>query len=165
MKYGIVSFDTIANEIINNKFYKELKRESHHGLNRYEHSLRVAKNTYNIARKLNIDYVSATRAALLHDFFLNEDFGEIKGIKKGTTHPELAVFNAKKYFNLNQKEEDAILTHMFPLTIKPPKSMEGIVLTMADKSIAVYEYGRFKLSMTISVWLLFIFNFLTISSN
>lgn len=165
MKYGIVSFDTIAKDIINNKNYKTLMRENHHGLTRYEHSLRVAKNTYNIARKLNIDYVSATRAALLHDFFTESDFGSIKGIKKGTTHPKFALENAKTHFNLNKKEENAILTHMFPLTLQPPKSMEGIVLTLADKSIAVYEYSRFKFSTTIGVWLLFIFNFITFSNN
>lgn len=165
MKYGIVSFDTIANEIINNKQYKKLKKEDHHGLNRYEHSIRVAKQTYKIARKLNVDYVSATRAALLHDFFVDEDYGNIKGLKKGKVHPSLALNNSREYFNLNKKEEDAILTHMFPLTLLPPRSVEGAVLTLADKGIAIYECSRFKLSMAIGIWLLFIFNFITFTNN
>ena len=165
MKYGIVSFDTIAKDIINNEYYQKLIEENHHGLNRYEHSIRVAKKTYNIAKKLNINYVSATRAALLHDFFINTDFGEIKGIKKGTTHPEIALQNAKKHFNLNKKEEDAIINHMFPLTFTPPASLEGVVLSLTDKIIAIYEYSRFKLGMTLSVWALFVFNFLTFSNN
>lgn len=165
MKYGIVSFDTIAKDIINNDKYRELIKENHHGLTRYDHSLRVAKKTYNITKKLNIDYVSATRAALLHDFFTDTDFGDIKGIEKGKVHPKLALNNAKKYFNLNKKEEDAITSHMFPLTLMPPKSLEGIVVSVADKGIAIYECSRFKLTMVISIWLLFIFNFLTFSNN
>ncbi|MDD2504790.1 MAG: HD domain-containing protein [Bacilli bacterium] len=165
MNYGIVSFDSIANEIINNDYYKKLKKENHHGLTRYEHSIRVAKQTYILSKKLNIDYISATRAALLHDFFLNDDFGEIKGIKKGTTHPKIALENSKKHFNLNKKEEEAILSHMFPLTLVPPLSLEGAVLSLTDKGTALYEYGRFKLTLAFSIWILFIFNFLTLNNN
>lgn len=165
MNYGIVSFDTIASEIINNEEYKKLKKENHHGLTRYDHSIRVAKNTYNIAKRLNIDYISATRAALLHDFFTDDDFGDTKGIRKGLEHPLLAIKNSNKHFNLNEKEKNAILTHMFPLTLLPPTSMEGIVLTLADKGIAVYECSRFKFSASLGVWLLFIFNFLTFTNN
>ncbi len=165
MGYGVVSFDTITKEIINTKEYKKLSKENHHGLTRYDHSLRVAKKTYQIAKRLNIDYVSATRAALLHDFFTNEDLKNIKGLEKGKSHPKVALDNAKKNFNLNKKEEDAIVNHMFPLTIIPPLSMEGVVVSLADKAVAIYECSRFKLSMTIGVWSLFILNFLNFSNN
>lgn len=160
MKHDDVSFDAIANEIINNKHYKELKKESHHGLSRYEHSLRVAKNIYIITKIMKLDYVSATRAALLHDFFFNEDFKEIKGLKKGMSHPQIALTNAKKHFVLNKKEEQAILTHMFPLTITAPKSIEGLVLVLSDKSIATYEYSKFKFNDALCVYVLFVFNVL-----
>ncbi|NLL02068.1 MAG: HD domain-containing protein [Mollicutes bacterium] len=165
MKYGVVSFDTIAKEIIDTKEYKKLSKETHHGLTRYDHSLRVARKTYHIARSLNIDYVSATRAALLHDFFTNEELKNIKGLKKGKIHPKIALNNAKNSFNLNKKEEDAIINHMFPLTILPPLSVEGVVVSVADKAVAIYECSRFKLSMTIGIWILFILNFLNFSNN
>ncbi|MDD2208504.1 MAG: HD domain-containing protein [Bacilli bacterium] len=165
MKYGVVSFDVIAKEIINNDKYKKLKKESHHGLTRYDHSLRVAKKTYNIATKLNVDYISATRAALLHDFFTNTDFKNITGLDKGKMHPKLALANADAYFNLNKKEKDAILNHMFPLTLIPPTSIEGIIVTTADKAVALYEYSRFKLTATLTIWFLFLFNLLTFSNN
>ncbi|MFA6776937.1 MAG: HD domain-containing protein [Bacilli bacterium] len=165
MKYDVVSFDTIAKEIINNEKYKKLKKESHHGLTRYDHSLRVAKKTYNMDLKLNIDYISATRASLLHDFFIDIDFKNITGIDKGKVHPNLALANAEAYFNLNNKEKDAILNHMFPLTLIPPTSIEGLIVTTADKAVAVYEYSRFKLTATLSLWFLFLFNILTLSNN
>ena len=41
-----------------------MKNESHHGVSRYDHSLRVAGMTYKISKLLKQDYVSATRAAL-----------------------------------------------------------------------------------------------------
>ena len=74
MKKNIKDYKTIENEILSNKKYQKLSLESHHGLTRMEHSLRVSRNVYRLSRKLNLDYESATRAALLHDFFFNEEF-------------------------------------------------------------------------------------------
>ena len=54
---------------------------------------------------------------------------------------------------------------MFPLTILPPLSVEGVVVSVADKAVAIYECSRFKLSMTIGIWILFILNFLNFSNN
>ena len=61
-------FDQIVNDITNHERFLDLKHELHHGISRYEHSLRVAKVTYQISKKLHLDYERATRAALLHDF-------------------------------------------------------------------------------------------------
>ena len=41
-------FASIAEEIINSEKYQSLKSENHHGLSRYDHSLRVARNTYKL---------------------------------------------------------------------------------------------------------------------
>ena len=64
-----IDFDTIASEIINKDKYISLKDDPHHGLNRYIHIMRVSKYTYKISKFLKLDYISATRAALLHDYF------------------------------------------------------------------------------------------------
>ena len=85
-----ISFNDIADSIINTKKFNELKSESHHGLTRYIHVMRVSKYTYKISKKLGFDYVSATRAALLHDYFTEYDFNGTKGIKKGIDHPLIA---------------------------------------------------------------------------
>ena len=63
-------FQDISENIINDINYINLNKEDHHGINRYDHSLRVARKTYKICKKFKLNYVSATRAALLHDFFL-----------------------------------------------------------------------------------------------
>ena len=158
-------FDIITDDIINNDRFKLLVNEKHHGLSRYEHSIRVAKVAYRLSKKLGINYISATRAALLHDFFLDEDYDGIKGIKKGSIHPTIAAINASKCFDLNDNEIGAIKTHMFPLTLKAPSSKEGLVVTLADKGISLYECSRFKIIMEFSVWMLFIFNIITFKNN
>ena len=100
------SFESIANEIINSDKYQALKNENHHGLSRYDHSLRVARNTYKISKKLKLDYISATRGALLHDYFTNEEYRNTKGMKKYSMHPVIALNNAIREYDLNQIEEN-----------------------------------------------------------
>ena len=158
-------FSIIAEDIIENSEFKKLANENHHGLSRYEHSLRVAKSTYKITKKLGLDYVSATRAALLHDFFVDEECLNVKGFKKGKIHPYLAVRNAKQNFTLNSTEEDAIVTHMFPLTTKLPRTKEALVLNLADTGVALYECSRFKLKVALGVWVLFLLNIITLKLN
>ena len=54
-------------------------------------------------------------------------------------HPRIAVRNARKLVNLNKKEEDIILKHMWGATIAPPKYKESYIVTMVDKYWAVKE--------------------------
>jgi uncharacterized protein len=138
------SYKSLEKEIMSNKKYMLLNKESHHGLTRLEHSLRVSRNVYKVAKKLNLDYVSATRAALLHDFFFNEEFESNHGLIQGVVHPDIALANASGAFELNDIEKNAIEAHMFPLSVVVPKSGEAWVLTIVDKLVAIYEYGLYK---------------------
>ena len=45
-----MSFNEIANNVIYTEKYQSLKNEPHHGITRYEHVMRVAKNTYKISK-------------------------------------------------------------------------------------------------------------------
>ncbi len=139
-----LSFDYISKDILENRKFQKIAYESHHGITRMEHSLRVAKYVYKISKKLKLDYESATRAAILHDFFTNEEFGENHGLIQGVVHPEIALQNAKGEFKLNAIEENAIVTHMFPLNMRMPKYKESWVLTGVDKVVAIYEYFSYK---------------------
>ena len=57
--------------ITTNREFKKLAYFSHHiYTSRYQHSINVAYYTYKMAKALKLDYVSATRGAMLHDFFL-----------------------------------------------------------------------------------------------
>lgn len=144
MKKQSINYNDIEKEILSNKKYQRLNLESHHGLTRLEHSLRVSRNVYKVSHKLNLDYVSATRAALLHDFFTNEEFESNHGLIQGVVHPDIALANACGEFELNEKEKNAIVSHMFPLSVVLPRSREAWVLTAVDKIVAIYEYGLYK---------------------
>lgn len=153
-----ITFDEIAKDIINTKKFNELKKENHHGLTRYIHVMRVSKFTYKIAKFFKLDYVSATRAALLHDYYTSEDLKDISEPKKLKEHPNVACINALSEFKLNEKEENAIKSHMFPLGKELPKYKESWVLTGVDKGVATYEMTKFKLTTALTVYTLFITN-------
>ena len=84
------------------------------------------------------------RAALLHDYFLydwheHDAPGNKHPRLHGFYHPGIAARNAKKDFNLTERELDAIRKHMWPLTILPPSHRESWVITMADKYVSSLE--------------------------
>ena len=141
----MIKFDVIAKDIIEKEKFQSLKNEPHHGLNRYEHVLRVAKGTYRVSKLLKMDYVSATRGALLHDYFNNDEYKNTKSTKKGSMHPVIALNNARKEYYLNQKEENIILSHMYPLGKTKPNCKESWVVTSVDKTVACYECMRYKI--------------------
>ena len=153
-------FTSIAKELINSDKYQSLKNEDHHGLSRYDHSLRVAKNTYKISKKLKLDYVSATRGALLHDYFTNEEYRNTKGMKKYSMHPVIALNNAIREYNLNPIEENVIVSHMYPMGQTRPNCKESWLVSAVDKFVAIYECARFKAKEAIAFTCILIINFL-----
>jgi uncharacterized protein len=57
----------------------------------------------------------------------------------------IAVANAKKYFSINEIEEDIIKKHMWPLTLIPPKYKESFIISFADKYLSSKEFiNEFK---------------------
>lgn len=167
---NVLSFDEITKDILDNKKFSKIANETHHGITRMTHSMRVARNTYKLSLKFHMDYVSATRAALLHDFFLNEEFGSNLGWVQGIIHPNIAVHNAKGEFELSELECNAIEAHMFPMCATLPRYKESWLITCVDKGVAIYEYFSFKFNFTrvtsqvsslAALTGLFIFNLLT----
>ena len=108
------------------------------------HCISVSFNSYRIAKLLNLDYVAAARAGLLHDFYLYDWhlLGKEKNLfkKHGYVHSAIALDNAKKYFNISELEEDIILKHMWPLTLtKIPRYRESFLICMVDKYNSTIE--------------------------
>ena len=130
-------FLKIINDIENNNKFKELDNELHHGITRYGHSYRVAKATYKLSKTLKMNYIEATRAALLHDFYLDSDFSIEKSTKILSIHPNVALVNAKKYFEINDMQANIIKSHMFPLNGVRPKYKESWLVSLIDKSFPV----------------------------
>ncbi|MFL0194785.1 HD family phosphohydrolase [Clostridium sp. WILCCON 0269] len=116
----------------------------HSNISCLRHSIYVSYMSYLVCKKLGLDYSSAARGGLLHDFFLYD--WHIKRYDSGLhgfTHPYTALGNANKLFHLNDVEKDIIVKHMWPLTIKLPKYKESFVVTLADKYCASMEIIKF----------------------
>lgn len=131
-------FNYIITDIINNEEFQKLKKITHHGITRFNHSLRVSYYTFLISKRLKLNYVEATRAALLHDFFIDET-SEMKIKKALKEHPKFALENSKKYFDISRMQEDIILKHMYPITTKMPKYKESWLVDIVDDIASLYE--------------------------
>ncbi len=127
-------------EILDSKEFQKRKNFEHHeNESVYEHSLKVSYSSYLYAKKHNLNKRDISIGGLLHDFYYKpwKESTEKKPLfkKHGFVHAKEALENSKKYFPdlMNDRVEDIILKHMFPLNIKAPKYKESWVVTMMDK--------------------------------
>lgn len=152
----------IVRKILKTKEFQKRRLFLHHeNESLWTHSIKVSFLSYKFALKHNVNEYNCAIAGLLHDFYtkawqyskeleyLDEKYRE-KFITKekckfrklhGIHHPIDALDNSKKYFNkyLNKKVENAIVTHMFPLSLfngQLPKYKESYVVTMIDKYVS-----------------------------
>ena len=135
----------IVKNVLENEEFQKRKTYAHHGnITVYEHSLKVSKLAYKMSKIFkNIDSESVAIGALLHDFYKTpwqskpsaKHFFE----KHGFTHANEAFLNAKEYFPevINEKTEDIIKKHMFPLNIALPKYKESWIVTISDKLVSL----------------------------
>lgn len=134
----------IVHDILKNEEFQKRKTYKHHGnITVYDHCLAVSKVSYILAKKLNKDYRSAAIGGLLHDFYdkpWQEDTSKKPFFQKhGFVHAKQAMLNANKYFPnlMNEKINNIIIRHMFPLNKIPPKYIESWIVTLADKYISL----------------------------
>ena len=138
----------IVKDIINNETVLEMKKyRQHYNINTYEHCLNVSYISYRICKKLKLDYKSMARAAMLHDLFLYDWRNSRKELNlegyHAYVHPKIALENASKLYDLNEKEKDIILKHMWPVTLKLPKYKETYIITLVDKYSALQESAQY----------------------
>lgn len=81
---------------------------------------------------------------MLHDMYLYDwHDGDPSRKTHGFDHPEIACNNAVENFDISEKEQDIIRSHMWPLNItKIPKSKEALIINIADKYCALVETIR-----------------------
>ena len=137
-------FILLVDDILLNQEFRKLKGFFHHTNHIYDHVIRVSYISYAIAKALRLDYRSAARGGLLHDFFLY-DWRERKAhdtckALHGREHPYIALANARKQFEVSELEADIITKHMFPKTRALPRYKESFVVSLSDKISSVYEY-------------------------
>lgn len=154
----------IVENILDNEEFNKIKNIEHHGVNRFDHSVKVSYYSYKVAKALHLDYKGTARGGLLHDFFLSPEERTSKEKFISTfVHPKQALETAKSQFDLTPKEEDMIRSHMFPINISVPKYMESWIVSSVDKAVAVGELSlkfKFKLRYAYNILLLFMIGFI-----
>lgn len=125
--------------ILNNEEFLKTKNLLHHGQNRYDHSVRVSYLSYKVSKFLGLNYKSAARGGLLHDFFLETSDIPKEKSKLLKTHPKIALKKSSSLFDLSDLEKDIIETHMFPVTLKVPRYAESWIVDIVDDIVSVYE--------------------------
>lgn len=138
-------FKEKTQEILKIPQIQKLDRFIQHGkVNRLEHSVYVAYSSFRLCKKLklNVDYNSLIRGALLHDYFLYEHTKEgLSAWHHGIYHPYAAYQNANSLFLLTNIEKDIIRNHMWPLTLfHIPKCKESVIVCIVDKLCAILEF-------------------------
>jgi len=93
---------------------------------------------------IRFDERSLIRGALLHDYFCYDYHngaapGNVHPKLHGFYHPSTAEKNAERDFKIKVTEKNIILRHMWPLTVIPPASREGWIVTFADKYCTIRE--------------------------
>ncbi len=137
-EYKDREFERIIAPILEIEEFKEMKNIVHHGMNRYDHCLRVGYYSYRLAKFLHLNYEETARAAILHDFFLT-DLNPNSKMKNLVNHPKTAIENAENFFDLTDREKDIISTHMFPVAPKIPKYAESWIVDLVDDVAGIYE--------------------------
>lgn len=106
----------------------------------YAHSLFVAYLAFCFCKRLGLDAKAAARAGLLHDLYLCDwSKTSVGPFERLVIHPRMALANARR-FGLSPLEEDIILTHMWPVTLRAlPRYRESAMVNLADKLATLAE--------------------------
>lgn len=161
--YSDIEYINIIDKYLQDNYVQSLKNIPHHNSNRLDHSLKVSHLAYKLCKKLNLNYESAAKAGLLHDFYFNRiaelDCMADKIRLFTNEHPEDAVVNASKRFTLSPLEKDIIISHMWPVSTHIPKYRESFIVSLSDKIFSFEEIGKkwgYHLSFSLGVYFIFI---------
>jgi len=139
--YYAIEFNECVEDLLELEYVQKLEEFTQHcNTSRFQHSINVSYYSYLLCKLFGLDYRSAARAGLLHDLFLYD--WRMEKQPEGNhaqAHPQVALRNAKKNVELNEVEADAIIKHMWPVTINLPKYKESYIVSLADKYCAVSE--------------------------
>ena len=136
------AYRACVGELLRDPRVTRMKNIRHHpGVSCYEHSVFVSYVAWVLARKWGADPAAAARAGLLHDLYLYDP--RQPGSHQGNqcfAHPKAALSNAWALCgSLTPKEENIIISHMWPLARKMPRYRESFVVNLADKTCATLE--------------------------
>lgn len=138
------SYAACVADLLDSPEVNSMKNIKHHFfVSCYQHSLFVSYIAFRLARRWHLDYVAAARAGLLHDLYLYDpkDKTKYEG-NQCFAHPVAALKNASRLTELSEKEENAIISHMWPLAKRMPRCREAVVVNLADKICATLEVSH-----------------------
>lgn len=142
-------FQAILKDVMLDEKALRMKKFIQHGVvSTYQHCENVARVCYKINKNTGekADMKILLTSAFLHDYFLY-DWHEkkIKNKIHGFTHARTARKNAARDFQLNEKEQQIIFSHMWPLNLhRIPASREAWILCMADKYCSSIETMKMR---------------------
>lgn len=104
------------------EFYELKDYFQHFSYTRFDHCVNVSYYSYLICKKFGWNARSVARAGLVHDFYLYDWKSEqpMEG-RHSNVHPQMALAMTKKYIQVDEIMEDAILNHMWPMSFHMPK--------------------------------------------
>lgn len=154
-------YKKIVKNILRNSEFKKMYNIEHHGISRWEHLIKISYHSYVIAKKLNMDYKSVARGALLHDFYLDGDERSKKRKFLDTfSHPKKALNTSLEHFDINEMEQNIIVSHMFPIYFVLPRFKESVLVDLVDKcigSVEIIREYRYKFRYRFNFLLIFTF--------
>lgn len=136
-------FDQAVGDLLPTPEVQQLRKFHHHrNINRYDHTIRVAEVSFQVAKRLGLDARATARAALLHDLFYYDKTCRRPDDRGWVilNHPEEALDNARRLTKLSPKEENIILAHMWPVSRHAPHCREAWVVNVVDDLVAVRDY-------------------------
>ncbi len=137
-------FHTLLMRYHSDELVARMKDYVQHGsVSTYDHCIRVAATSYWLNKRFHLgaDEQALMTGAMLHDFYLYDWHNQsLDNGLHGFTHPAKACDNAVEHFDINEKEQNIIRSHMWPLTlVHPPKCREAAIVCIADKYCSLEE--------------------------
>lgn len=134
-------------DIVSTDIFKEALAQTHHKKTTVgDHSASVAVIALRMCRRLNwkafrLDERRVVLAALTHDLgIVGRHQKYSNNLETYLRHPSDSVKIAMSLLpEMNKKFYRTIARHMFPLTILPPSSVEGLIISVADKWAAIKD--------------------------
>lgn len=141
---NLAAFTAQVSDLLATPQVQKMKTICHHGsMSCYDHSLFVSYLSFRLARRWGWDFRAAARGGLLHDLYLYD--GHDPAAHPGLQcfdHPVAALKNARSITSLSRKEENIILSHMWPAAKKAPHSREALLVNAVDTFCATVELSR-----------------------
>lgn len=127
-------------DVISSKIFQRVAWQRHHIFSTVGyHSVHVAMIMVILSRLFKMDLRDIIRASLWHDVGIY-DRESFRKVSMGYEHPKRSLKLADSLDALDETERDMIAHHMWPMCKEMPETLEGVLITIADKWCAVTEF-------------------------